>query len=110
MPFCLNIFQSRTPTVPRRRALFRREFPPTDYRNPEADQHRDRTTDGPGSGVAHRTTTKHSEPLERPDQAEYCDDRPDRECNDESPSHIGILRVGFGHPGRCGLEGDAESP
>src|ERR1700733_4282192 len=69
--------------------LFRRELPPADYRNHDADQHRDRTTDGPGHGVAHRATTKHSESLERPDQTEHRDDQPDRECNDESPSHIG---------------------
>ena len=47
----------------RREALFRRDFPPTEYRNHDADQHRDRTNDGPGRGVAHRATTKHSESL-----------------------------------------------
>ena len=71
--------------------LFRREFPPTHNRNDDPDQRRDRTTDGPGRGVAHLATTKHSESLERPDQTEQCEDQPDRERNDESPSHIGIL-------------------
>jgi hypothetical protein len=66
------------------------ELPPTEYRNHDADQHRDRTNDGPGGGVAHRATPKHSESLERPDQTEQCDDQPDRECDDESPSHMGI--------------------
>jgi hypothetical protein len=98
----------RTSPWRRHEALFRREFPPTEYRNHDADQHRDRTSDGPGGGVAHRATTKHSESLERPDQTEHCDDQPDRECNDESPSHIGILRARFGHSGRSGVEGDAE--
>jgi hypothetical protein len=92
----------------RREALFRREFPPTDHRNHDADQHRDRTTNGPGRGVAHLATTKNSESLERPDQTEHCDDQPDRECNNESLSHIGILFAGFGRSGRCGAEGDAE--
>jgi hypothetical protein len=83
---------------PRRRhrlahGLFRREFSPTNNRNHDPDQRRDRTSDGPGCGVAHLATTKHSESLECPDQTEYCDDQPDRECNDESPSHIRILRA-----------------
>jgi hypothetical protein len=80
----------------RHEALFRREFPPTEYRNHGADQHRDRTSDGPGRGVAHRATTKHAESLERPDQTEHCDDQSDRECNDESRSHIAMLRAGEG--------------
>jgi hypothetical protein len=73
--------------------LFRREFPPADNRNHDPNQRRDRTTDGPGCGVAHLATAKHSESLECPDQTEHCEDQPDRECNDESPSHIGILRA-----------------
>ena len=77
----------------RRQALFRREFSPTNNRNHDPDQRRDRTSDGPGCGVAHLATTKHSESLERPDQTEQCEDQPDRECSDESPSHIGILRA-----------------
>ena len=86
---------------PRRRhrlaqGLFRREFSPTDNRNHDPDQRRDRTSDGPGSGVAHLATTKHSESLERPDQTEHCEDESDRECNDENPSHIGMLRAGEG--------------
>jgi hypothetical protein len=71
--------------------LFRREFPPADNSNHDPDQRRDRTGDGPGRGVAHLATTKHSESLERPDQTEQCEDQPDRECDDESPSHTGIL-------------------
>jgi hypothetical protein len=82
-------------TSPRRirQTLFRRKFPPTNNRNHDPNQRRDRTTDGPGCGVAHLATTKHSESLQRPDQTEHCEDQPDRECNDESPSHIGILRA-----------------
>jgi hypothetical protein len=73
--------------------LFRREFPPADNRNHDSDQRRDRTTDGPGRGVAHRATTEHSESLERPDQTEHCEDQPECECSDESRSHIRILRA-----------------
>src|ERR1700684_2799102 len=78
--------------VHRWEALFRREFPPTEYRNHGADQHRDRTIDGPGRCVAHRATTKHADSLERPDQTEHCDDHPGREGNEESHSHIAMLR------------------
>ena len=77
----------------RRRGLFRREFSPADNRNHDPDQRRDRTSDGPGCGVAHLATTKHSESLERPDQTEQCEHQPERERNDESPSHTGILRA-----------------
>lgn len=68
-----------------------REFPPAEHRNHNADQYRDRTDDGPGRGVAHRATTKHSESLERPDQTEQRDNQPERKCGDESPSHTGML-------------------
>src|ERR1700744_2832280 len=77
----------------RRHPLFRREFPPTDKRNHDPDQRRDRPSDGPGRGVTHLATLKHSESLERPDQTEQCEDQPEYECSDESPSHTGILRA-----------------
>src|SRR6185437_16398274 len=73
--------------------LFRRKFPPADNRNHDPDHRRDRTTDGPGRGVAHRATAEHSESLEGPNQTEQCEDQPERECSDESRSHIGILRA-----------------
>jgi hypothetical protein len=73
--------------------LFRREFPPADNRNHDPDQRRDRTSDGPGCGVAHLATSKHSESLESPDQTEQCEHQPECERNDESPSHTGILRA-----------------
>src|SRR6202000_1810904 len=66
--------------------------PPAEYRNHDADQRGDRTNDGPGGGVAHRATAKDAESLERPDQTEQRDDYPDRERNDESPSHTRMLR------------------
>src|SRR5947209_9049023 len=78
------------------RALFRRKSPPTGNRNPGTDQGRDRTGDGPGCGVAHLATAEHSESLQRPDQAEHCDDQSEHEGNDRSPSHrkiVGPIRI-----------------
>ncbi|OOK71787.1 oxidoreductase molybdopterin binding domain protein [Mycobacterium kansasii] len=71
-----------------------RHFPPTEHRDDDADQRGYRTDDGPGRGVAHRATPKHTESLQRPDQTEQRDEQPDRECHDESPSHTGMLRPG----------------
>ena len=75
------------------KGLLRREFSPTEYRNHDADQRRQRTKDGPGRGAAHLTAGKHAESLQRPDQTEQCEEHPNRECNDESPFHMQILRA-----------------